>query len=217
MGTFRNSRFGQSLEKGLLNLPPPERLPSATIAPHVFVGDEAFPLRPDFLRPYTGNKIEDDKRIFNYRLSRARRCVENAFGIMASRFRIFRRTTNLLPENVDCIVMASYVFYIPPNYADRDDEYGNITDGQWRSTVEAEGSAMFESQPPVGHNYSSGTAHHVTRASWKLAALASSGLLRSRHGWKCVAAISIRPFDGRLLSIKRIQRQICQHWSGWRD
>ncbi|XP_037522043.1 uncharacterized protein LOC119399301 [Rhipicephalus sanguineus] len=72
-GTFSNSRFGQALENGLLCLPPPQRLPNdTTIAPHVFVGDEAFQLRSDFLRPYPGNRLEDDKRIFNYRLSRAR-------------------------------------------------------------------------------------------------------------------------------------------------
>ncbi|KAL1477409.1 hypothetical protein MTO96_035757 [Rhipicephalus appendiculatus] len=72
-GTFSNSRFGRALENGLLCLPPPQRLPSdTTIAPHVFVGDGAFRLRPDFVRPYPGTRLEDDKRIFNYRLRRAR-------------------------------------------------------------------------------------------------------------------------------------------------
>ncbi|XP_037513438.2 uncharacterized protein LOC119390007 [Rhipicephalus sanguineus] len=162
-GTFSNSRFGQALENGLLCLPPPQRLPNdTTIAPHVFVGDEAFQLRSDFLRPYPGNRLEDDKRIFNYRLSRARRCVENAFGVMASRFRIFRRTINLLPENADYVVMASCVlhnflsedtFYMPSNYADREDQHGNTMDGQWRSAADAEGNAMLQLQPPLGHNY----------------------------------------------------------------
>ncbi|XP_075723972.1 uncharacterized protein LOC142766040 [Rhipicephalus microplus] len=70
-GTFSNSRFGRALGNSLLCLPPPERLPGdTTIAPHVFVGDEAFQLRPDFLRPYPGTRLEDDKRIFNYRLGR---------------------------------------------------------------------------------------------------------------------------------------------------
>lgn len=72
-GTLSASRFGKCLENGLLGLPPPKRLPNSTvIAPYVFLGDEAFHLRPDFLRPYPGKHQDDDKRIFNYRLSRAR-------------------------------------------------------------------------------------------------------------------------------------------------
>ncbi|KAH7955354.1 hypothetical protein HPB52_000472 [Rhipicephalus sanguineus] len=62
--TFTNSRFGQALENGLLCLPPPQRLPNdTTIAPHVFVGDEAFQLRSDFPRPYPRNRLEDDENI----------------------------------------------------------------------------------------------------------------------------------------------------------
>lgn len=72
-GTFKLSKMGRRLNKGSLNLPPPKQLPgSSSVAPHVFVGDEAFQLRPDFLRPYPGRYLDDDRRIFNYRLSRAR-------------------------------------------------------------------------------------------------------------------------------------------------
>ncbi|GFY44981.1 DDE Tnp4 domain-containing protein [Trichonephila inaurata madagascariensis] len=45
-GVFRNSIFGQSLEKGTLQLPCPLEIPGTTnILPFLFIGDEAFPLK----------------------------------------------------------------------------------------------------------------------------------------------------------------------------
>ncbi|CAN7942436.1 unnamed protein product [Ixodes hexagonus] len=91
-GVLKQSAFGQLPEQGRLELPKDLLLPNTMLpAPCVFVGDEAFQLRPDFLRPYPGRMLDDDKRIFNYRLSRARRCAENAFGILVTRWRILER------------------------------------------------------------------------------------------------------------------------------
>ena len=71
---------------------------------YVFVADEAFALRPDFLKPFNVRVLDDKKRIFNYRLSRARREIENVFGILVSRFGVFRSQINLKPENIDKVV-----------------------------------------------------------------------------------------------------------------
>jgi hypothetical protein len=55
--------------------------------PYVFVVDSAFALNNHMMKPYSGvHDKGNGKRVFNYRLSRARRVVENAFGIMASVF-----------------------------------------------------------------------------------------------------------------------------------
>ncbi|KAK3753530.1 hypothetical protein RRG08_060643 [Elysia crispata] len=79
--------------------------------PHVIVGDEAFPLMINLMRPYPGSDLNDAKRIYNYRLSRARRISENAFGILANRWRMYHRKLSLPPENVNCAVKATIVLH----------------------------------------------------------------------------------------------------------
>lgn len=75
--------------------------------PFVFVGDEAFALHKDFLKPYPQRELTHDRRVFNYRLSRARRVVENVFGILSSRFRVYHSPINMNLEHIDSVVMAT--------------------------------------------------------------------------------------------------------------
>ena len=69
---------------GQVNLPEPTTLigeQSQEPLPYMLVGDEAFPSRPYLMRPIPGRSMTNDaQRIYNYRLSRARRVIENAFG-----------------------------------------------------------------------------------------------------------------------------------------
>ena len=95
-GIFKNSALGEAFNNQMLHALPPKRLPGypeGGALPHCIMANEAFPLRMDLMRPYPRGKKKDrlpyDKSIFNYRLSRARRIVENAFGIMVQRFRVY--------------------------------------------------------------------------------------------------------------------------------
>ena len=73
-GIFSSSNLGKRLESGTLNIPDDTLLPGThQTAPYVIVGDPAFPLKNYLMRPFPGHQIENiiDRRIFNYRLSRA--------------------------------------------------------------------------------------------------------------------------------------------------
>ena len=51
--------------------------------PYYIVGDNALGINKSLMNPFSIRNMEHHERIFNYRLSRARRVVENAFGILA--------------------------------------------------------------------------------------------------------------------------------------
>ena len=55
--------------------------------------------------------LTKEEKIFNYRLSRARRIVENTFGILVSRFRIFEKKVACQLSTVDRIVKACYALH----------------------------------------------------------------------------------------------------------
>ena len=55
--------------------------------PYFLVDDEIFPQKTWLMCPYPGRELPDEeKSVYNYRLSRARRTIENAFGILAARW-----------------------------------------------------------------------------------------------------------------------------------
>lgn len=95
-------------------MPTPKLLPNTNIqAPHVFLGDEAFPLLNNLLKPYrrADATVDKSKAIFNYRLSRARRLVENSFGILVNRFRIFHTTIDLNTSTLENLVTSACIIH----------------------------------------------------------------------------------------------------------
>ena len=111
-GVLRNTVVYHALEAKQLNIPEPKPLSVNdaiveeldTLVPHYFVGDNAFNLTENVMKPYAKRWISEKQRVFNYRLSRARRVSENAFGILSAKFRIFHSTLCVKPKNAINIV-----------------------------------------------------------------------------------------------------------------
>ncbi|XP_055526020.1 uncharacterized protein LOC129718865 isoform X2 [Wyeomyia smithii] len=113
-GTFSSSDLYKLLENGQLNIPPDTPLPDEEFSldmPHVFVGDEAYPLIRNLLRPYPRSLLDSEKEYFNSRLSRARKCVECAFGIMTAKWRLLWKPIEVEIEFADEIVKAICVLH----------------------------------------------------------------------------------------------------------
>lgn len=95
-----------------MEFPDDNYLPNSSIYfPYFLVGDEAFPLRRNLLRPYGGRHLSPDKEIFNRKLTSARRTIENTFGIMVSKFRIYHTPIVAHPEVAKSIVKSTIVLH----------------------------------------------------------------------------------------------------------
>ncbi|XP_050515077.1 uncharacterized protein LOC126891204 [Diabrotica virgifera virgifera] len=112
---FKKTELGKALYSGTLNLPCPQALITNAPQidyPYVFVADEAFACSTNVLRPYPAKNTTVEKKIFNYRLSRARRYVECAFGLLANKWRILHRPIDVTFPDViiqACCVLHNFV------------------------------------------------------------------------------------------------------------
>ena len=141
---FNRSTFGKALDDGKFSFSRTVTLPGTKqkVCP-CFVGDEAFPLQDFLQRPFPGALLPQRERIYNYRLSRARRVIENTFGILVARWRFLRSPVELQPTKaVDCILASIALHnwlktvdttigpygtrYCPPKYADYVDRHGIV-------------------------------------------------------------------------------------------
>nr|CAI5848642.1 unnamed protein product [Callosobruchus analis] len=110
-------------------------------------GDDAFPLTASIMKPFPVDvPVGSPRRIYNYRLSRARRIVENAFGLLSAVFRIFRKPIAVKPDTTEALVFTcihlhnflrrhavSRKRYSPSGTFDIENvDTGEIAPGSWR-------------------------------------------------------------------------------------
>ncbi|GBP69552.1 Putative nuclease HARBI1 [Eumeta japonica] len=158
---FQKSTLNEALMSNLLNFP----------EEGVIVADDAFPLRTDILKPFnTRGEFGVKQKIFNYRLSRARRVVENTFGILVSKFRIFEKPIPLSVEKVEQLVKTTCALhnwlrkttkhYVTQQSLETEDwNTGSTIPGDWRQV-----SSLVSDSPPTTARHHSENARRVRNA-----------------------------------------------------
>ena len=101
--------------------------------------------------------MTEEERIYNYPLSRARRIIENAFGILANCFRCLLSTLQLSPEKLKHLVFATVVLHnimraqypgLQNGLLDREVHDHCLILGLWR--IDAVMQEMVEVRAPTG-------------------------------------------------------------------
>lgn len=163
---MRRSEFVRRLVQNQLELPESTIITGTNIEfPYYFIGDSACPLRNNLMRPYPGIHLPKDKETFNKRLSRGRETIENAFGVLASRWRVLLSQIHMKPENAASVVKATVVLhnfvkthdesYCPREYVDFE-ENGEVKSGLWRQNT-----APLRKARKLSGNNASRSAFHI--------------------------------------------------------
>ena len=130
---------GLESPNNIFNIPKEKSLPGDDVPiPYCIVEDNAFGITKSLINPFSIRNMEHRERIFNYKLSRARRVVENAFGILAD----LLRTMNQKPETcrkiiLTCVILHNLIRLRYPathnNLMDSEDQNQNVIPGAWRN------------------------------------------------------------------------------------
>nr|XP_029728866.1 putative nuclease HARBI1 isoform X1 [Aedes albopictus] len=155
---FHESSLCKGIEMNLFDFPEDEAIPGIEgKLPYVMVGDDAFRLGRRIMKPF-GQRSTIEQKIFNYRLSRARRVSENAFGLLSNKFQIFQKEINLPLDKVEQVVMAACALH---NYIRDEDGFDSasvdneniqtisITPGSWRQKTFITKLEKIKSKPFV--------------------------------------------------------------------
>ena len=161
--------MGRRLEEERMNLPITEDLDGCNYKPlpYYLLGDEIFPLKPWLMRPFPGKNMTEEERVYNYRQSRGRRTIENTFGILVTRWRIFLTPIRASVRNVEkyvlaCLSLHNYLMqtdntmYIPTGFIDSENRDGTILPGEWRNQMaghDVKTGCIRSTRPLRGYRY----------------------------------------------------------------
>lgn len=160
--------MGKTFANNSIGVPDPAPVEDCDIPISYFiVGDDIFKLKTWLQRSFPGrSKLSEAQQIFNYRLSRARRVIENTFGILRARWRVFSRPIQVSVQTAEEITKAAVcphnylrqtnsASYCPSGFVDSEEGSGDIRPGEWRQVVRNDSrGALFDIAPLRGKRYS---------------------------------------------------------------
>ncbi|XP_033125006.1 protein ALP1-like [Anneissia japonica] len=135
---FHISNFGEAIKDGKIFKPYIEETLNGTNIPPLILGDGAYPLLTNLMRPFPNrpNKPREQTR-FNYKLSQCRVIVEHAFGRLKGRWRILLKRNEHETHKLRPVVQACCTLHnictsngVPYRNAWTDDEVRNSLSNQ---------------------------------------------------------------------------------------
>ena len=107
---FKHTNLRHKIEDGSIGFPDSKSLGIGGPKVNFFIlWDNAFPLKLWLMRPYSSRTMDLKEMIFNYRIRQGKTVVENAFGMLTSRIRIFQSPLQQELPVVNKVVMAYLV------------------------------------------------------------------------------------------------------------
>ncbi|XP_069622611.1 uncharacterized protein [Ranitomeya imitator] len=107
------SIMGQQLLVNPRAIPQPRVLlgSSGPPAPFVIVADEAFDMSNHVLRPFSCRGMDNRRRIYNCRLTKARKYVEYGFGLLFAKWQLLSSAIQLDEPNVTSVIQACVILH----------------------------------------------------------------------------------------------------------
>ncbi|XDV25559.1 hypothetical protein PO909_029459 [Leuciscus waleckii] len=119
------------------------------------------------MRPFPGGTLPPERRVFNYRLSRARLVEENAFGIFSSQWRMYRHLIEVHPEVAEKCVKVTCVLH----------NFMRYSEGREAPAVRGAGHAGEEPLPGLGQV----AANNSSREALQVVSLVPGCQVRNMH------------------------------------
>lgn len=142
-GIYEKSKLKQNIENSNVLQDLAKNLNGVNV-PAVIMGDSAFRLSRYLVKPYPFYaERSEEQKYFNYRLSKCRRVVENAFGHLKARFRRIGKGIENSVKYANLIIKACCVLH---NFLNEANDDINST---WSAEMAATATRSFSDNVPV--------------------------------------------------------------------